>query len=172
MARNIEIKARVTSLAAVERRLQPLATAGPQPIEQDDQFFASPRGRLKLRRFGDGSAELIFYRRPDAPGPRLSEHLHSACPDADALAALLTAACGALGRVRKHRRVYWCGRTRVHLDTVEGLGEFVELEVVLADGEPEAAGIAEATELMRALGIATDALVDTAYVDLLDAPSA
>jgi predicted adenylyl cyclase CyaB len=71
--------------------------------------------------------------------------------------------------VRKQRRLFIVGRTRVHLDRVEGLGEFLELEVVLEEGEPAEAGMAEAHALMARLGIGTDQLVQGAYVDLLRA---
>ena len=69
--------------------------------------------------------------------------------------------------MRKHRTLYLVGRTRVHLDRVEGLGEFLELEVVLAEGETPDAGAKEARALMTALGLADDQLVEGAYVDLL-----
>jgi predicted adenylyl cyclase CyaB len=79
----------------------------------------------------------------------------------------LTLAWGQAGRVRKQRRLFIVGRTRVHLDRVEGLGEFLELEVVLKEGETSEAGVAEAHVLMAQLGIGTDQLVQGAYVDLL-----
>ena len=63
--------------------------------------------------------------------------------------------------------------TRVHLDTVEGLGEFIELEAVLAPGESRDAGRARVREIGDALGISADDLIERAYVDLLselDAP--
>lgn len=74
--------------------------------------------------------------------------------------------------MRKQRRLFIVGRTRVHLDRVEGLGEFLELEVVLAQGEPAEAGIAEAHALMAQLGVDAGQLVQGAYVDLLNARSA
>jgi predicted adenylyl cyclase CyaB len=69
--------------------------------------------------------------------------------------------------VRKQRTLYLVGRTRVHLDRVESLGHFLELEVVLATGESADAGIKEARALMTALGLTDDQLVEGAYVDLL-----
>jgi predicted adenylyl cyclase CyaB len=85
----------------------------------------------------------------------------------DRLRGLLAAACGIIGVVRKHRIVRLVGRTRVHLDEVEGLGRFIELEVVLEGDEPMEQGVAEAHDLMAALGIREDQLVPHAYVDLL-----
>jgi adenylate cyclase class IV len=63
MARNVEVKARVTSLVGIESRARLIATDGPVDIDQDDTFFACSRGRLKLRQFGDGRPELIHYFR-------------------------------------------------------------------------------------------------------------
>jgi predicted adenylyl cyclase CyaB len=80
---------------------------------------------------------------------------------------VLAGAYGIIGDVRKRRTVHTVGRTRVHLDEIEGLGRFVELEVVLADGEPVERGVAEAHGLMAALGIQEDQLVSHAYLDVL-----
>ena len=154
MARNIEIKARVHDLPALEIRVRAMASAGPQVLTQDDHFFPCPHGRLKLRAFADGSAELIAYTRPDAP----------------ALRATLLAALGDGGRVRKRRTVYWVGATRVHLDRVDGLGDFMELEVVLHDEQTAADGEAVARDLLKGLQIAETDLLAGAYLDLLNRP--
>lgn len=167
MPRNVEIKARVADPARLRRAAEALATDAPVEIAQDDTFFRCNDGRLKLRAFADGRGELIFYRRADRRGPTTSHYAIVPTASAAALRAALTDACGAVGRVRKRRVLVRCGRTRIHLDEVDGLGHFVELEVVLADGEPEAGGIAEAHALMARLGIGDADLEDRAYVDLL-----
>lgn len=169
MARNIEIKARLDDRAAVEARARALATAPVQDLAQDDSFFHCARGRLKLRQFADGSAELIAYTRPDAEGPKTSTYVRTPVADPEGLRTALAAACGLAGRVRKQRRLVLVGRTRVHLDRVEGLGDYLELEVVLRDDEPECDGIDEAEALMVTLGIRPDRLVQGAYLDLLAA---
>src|SRR5262249_45853465 len=126
MARNIEIKARAGELDEVERSARTIATNGPQDIEQEDVFFDVPEGRLKLRIFPDNTGELIFYRRSDAAGPKLSDYSIYATSDAAGLRALLSTAYGVRGIVKKRRRLYMSGRTRIHLDRVEELGNFVE----------------------------------------------
>ena len=167
MARNIEIKARVADLDALAARTAAIADSGPVEIPQDDTFFRCDNGRLKLRVHADGHGELIFYRRPDSGGPKVSFYVLSPTASPDTLREVLTLSNGQEGRVVKHRTLFMVGRTRVHLDRVQGLGDFMELEVVLADGEPPEDGVREAHALMDKLGIALDSLVTGAYHDLL-----
>jgi predicted adenylyl cyclase CyaB len=167
MARNIEIKARVADMDALTARTAAIADSGPTGIAQDDTFFGCDNGRLKLRAFDDGTGELIFYRRPDQGGPKESFYLLSPTASPETLREALTLANGQVGRVVKQRTLFLVGRTRVHLDRVEGLGDFMELEVVLADGEPAEAGVREARELMARLQIPAQCLVEGAYHDLL-----
>lgn len=169
MARNIEIKARLADIDATLALARPLADGEPQLIAQDDTFFNAARGRLKLRAFADGRGELIYYERPDQAGPKTSFYVLSPTASPDTLREALTLAHGQIGRVRKLRTLLLAGRTRIHLDRVEGLGDFMELEVVLADDEPMQDGVAEAHALMARLGIAADQLIDVAYLDLLRA---
>lgn len=167
MARNVEIKARVADRAQLIARVETIATSGPTDISQDDTFFHSVNGRLKLREFGDGTGVLVFYDRPDDEGPKESFYVLSQTNEPDTLREALTRAYGQLGRVVKQRRLYLVGRTRVHVDRVEGLGDFMELEVVLRDDESIEAGMNEAARIMATLGIAQDQLVKGAYLDLL-----
>ena len=167
MPRNVEIKARVAAPERLRALATDLADGPPLVIAQTDTFFAAGRGRLKLRVFADGAGELISYERPDAAGPKASRYGIAPVADGAAMLAVLAAALPVRGVVRKRRELLLCGRTRIHLDRVEGLGDFLELEVVLAAGEDPAAGEAEARELMARLEIAPDDLVTGAYVDLL-----
>ena len=77
-------------------------------------------------------------------------------------------ALGVRGVVRKTRHLYLVGQTRVHLDEVDGLGQFVELEVVMSEGQPEAEGRAIAAGLMQDLGIGPDDLLEVAYMDMIE----
>lgn len=167
MARNVEIKATIASVGAMLPLVARIADSGPTEIMQDDTFFACPNGRLKLRAFSEQAGELIFYQRPDDTGPKESFYVRSPTTSPGTLRQTLTLAYGQAGRVRKQRTLFLTGRTRIHLDRVEGLGDFLELEVVLAEDEPTEAGNAIADELLARLGIASGQLLATAYVDLL-----
>jgi predicted adenylyl cyclase CyaB len=165
-ARNIEIKARITNVDALAPRVAALADAGPSEIFQDDTFFRCEAGRLKLRMFSPTHGELIFYRRANQAGPKESFYVRTPTREPESLREALTLAYGQAGHVRKQRSLYLIGRTRVHLDRVENLGHFVELEVVLAPGEASQAGVEVAHQLMMQLGIEPAQLVEDAYVDL------
>jgi predicted adenylyl cyclase CyaB len=168
MERNVEIKARIESIDSILPVVAALAERAPSEIFQDDTFFSCPHGRLKLRVFSETDGELIFYRRPDIAGPKESSYIVSPNHSPGTLREALSLAFGQVGRVRKHRRVFLIGRTRIHLDRVEGLGEFLEIEVVLSENEPVEAGISIAQELLGKLGVSSRQLVKQAYVDLLE----
>jgi predicted adenylyl cyclase CyaB len=167
MARNIEIKARIESVESLLPVAAEIADEGPIEIVQDDTFFACPNGRLKLRAFSEHDGQLIFYQRPDSAGPKESFYVISPTFSPDSIRQVLSLAYGEIGRVRKHRTLFLAGRTRIHLDKVEELGDFLELEVVLAEGEPSEAGVSVAHELLAQLAVPPHQLVEDAYVDLL-----
>ena len=167
MARNVEIKARVEDVAVLKAAAARIADDGPIEIVQDDIFFRCESGRLKLRTFSKDSGELIFYRRGNEAGPKESFYLRSPTSCPEILRNCLSLAYGETGRVRKHRTLFLAGRTRIHLDVVENLGQFLELEVVLGANEPIEEGAAEATRMMEALGVERSKLIEGAYVDLL-----
>ena len=168
MARNIEIKARINSIEALELVVAALANSGPTQAHQEDTFFHCPEGRIKVRAFSDTNGALIFYRRADRCGPKESYYSVAPTSQPGKLCAVLAEAYGQVGWVVKSRTLYMVGRTRIHLDRVEGLGDFVELEVELDSGEDPKTGIREALDLMNALGIVQDRLIESAYVDLLE----
>lgn len=169
--RNVELKCRCRDLDRVRRAAEALGSRDAGWIHQDDAFFPAPQGRLKLRDFGDGSGELIAYRRPDAAAARASDYFIHATTQPESLRSVLSYALGEGGRVRKRRRLFLFEHTRIHLDEVEGLGTFVELETVLTEqGEAEAR--AELDRIAQALGLDAEERVSTAYVDLLAPPAA
>ena len=185
MPQNVEIKARVRDLAALENAAAQVADGGDggdgqdgggagrpagmgEVLEQHDVFFASPRGRLKLRMVND-RAQLIYYERADEAGPKTSTFSIAPVGDFAAMRETLGLALETLGEVKKRRRLYLVGQTRVHVDSVEGLGDFMELEVCMRDGQSvdEAQGIAR--QLMVTLGIEEADLITGAYTDMLKA---
>ncbi len=168
MPANIEIKARVSNPEELESRVGAMADGPGDTIFQEDTFFMIERGRLKLRTLSADRGELIYYERTDSAGPKRSDYLIARTADPVSLETVLAAAHGVRGVVRKRRKLFMVGQTRVHLDEVDGLGSWMELEVVLEKGQSSADGAAIAAGLMRELGIADSDLVEGAYIDLLE----
>jgi len=168
MATNIEIKARVDDFEALKARAESLSDQPLKIIPQEDTFFNTGNGRLKLRIQAPDMGYLIYYERQDRGGPKRSDYHLAETHDPDNLKTALSSAYGIRGVVKKTRYLYMVGQTRIHLDEVEGLGHFMELEVVMRADQEDAEGQAIAEELMRRLGVREDALIEGAYMDLID----
>ena len=168
MPSNIEIKARVRDFDDIRRRAEKLSDMPVEVIPQEDTFFNTSKARLKLRILEQDKGQLIYYTRPDQEGPKRSDYHLSLTSDPENLKRVLELAYGIRGVVRKTRYLYLVGQTRVHLDDVKGLGQFMELEVVMREGQSDAEGQAIAEGLMNALGVERSDLLEGAYMDLLE----
>jgi predicted adenylyl cyclase CyaB len=168
MPTNIEIKARVRDFADLKQRAEAINDSPFEVIPQEDTFFATSKGRLKLRVLAPDRAQLVYYERPDQDGPKRSDYFIFNTNDPENLKTALKLALGIRGVVKKTRYLYMVGQTRVHLDDVEGLGQFMELEVILRDGQSDAEGQTIANDLMKKLGIEPTDLIEGAYMDLLE----
>jgi predicted adenylyl cyclase CyaB len=167
MPSNIEIKARLQDRTAAEATAARLSGAAPEVIHQEDFFFNCDGARLKLRILASDHGELIRYERADVADIRRSRYLIARTADPQILLDILTQTLGRAGVVKKARALYRVGQTRVHVDQVEGLGDFLELEVVLRPGQSDAEGELIAEQLLREFAIDKPQLVAVAYVDLL-----
>jgi|SRR5271157_1170806 len=168
MPTNIEIKARVRNFPELKRRAEALSDSPLELIPQEDTFFVIPKGRLKLRVLAPDRAQLVYYERPDQDGPKRSDYFIFNTNDPENLKIALQLALGVRGEVKKTRHLYRVGQTRVHLDDVEGLGYFMELEVVLRDDQSDVEGQTIANDLMKKLGVESTDLIEGAYMDLLE----
>jgi len=168
MPANIEIKARVRDFVNITSRAEKLSDTPVEIIPQEDTFFNVPQGRLKLRVLAPDRGQLIFYTRPDQEGPKRSDYHIAYTSDPDNLKRVLELAYGLRGVVKKTRYLYLVGQTRVHLDDVQGLGYFMELEVVMREGQEDAEGQAIAEDLITSLGVEKSDLIEGAYMDLIE----
>ncbi len=167
MPLNVEIKARCAELEPLRARLTALGARLVGTDLQEDTYFQVPHGRLKLRT-GNIENYLIHYLRPDRPEAKTSEvTLLPAEPDST-LKDLLGKALGVWKVVRKRREIYFIDNVKFHLDTVEGLGTFVEIEAIAWKGEKDEPTLRrQCRAFMEALGITQEALIEGSYSDLL-----
>jgi homotetrameric cytidine deaminase len=169
MARtNLELKASDPDPPATAARCRALGAEDRGVLVQHDTYFAAARGRLKLREHQGGGAELIAYQRSDATEAGQSGYVLAPAGDPEALREALDAALGTVVVVAKRRRLFLWEHVRIHLDEVEGLGSFVELEALIGPGVNTPQQAAEkVTRLRDELAIDDGALIAVGYSDLL-----
>ena len=171
--RNLELKARDPDPRRSLERAMALGAEDRGEIRQRDTYFSGARGRLKLREQAPGAAELIGYERADAAEARQSSYRIVPVPDPELLREALSDALGTLVVVEKTRRLLVWEGVRIHLDEVEGLGAFVELEAMAEEGSDLSGEAARLARLRAELGIDDAALESGSYSDLLlDGPEA
>ena len=167
MPRNVEIKARVASLGIARERALAFGACEGGVIRQVDRYFTLDGARReKLRVIDDERFEWIRYERPEDGGIRESDYVVERLERGDArLEALLAAA--PLRTVTKRRELLLWENVRIHLDRVDGLGEFLELEAVVDEAHDEAACHAAVERLIEMLGVGRGALLRASYSDLV-----
>ena len=151
--RNVELKALDPDPARSLAVCRDLGAEDRGVLRQRDTYFRAREGRLKLREEEPGGAALIQYDRPDAAAARESRYRLAPVPDPDTLRASLDAALGTLVVVDKERHLLLWDGVRIHLDTVAGLGSFVELEGVAPPESDLSAEREKVAHLQDALGI-------------------
>lgn len=161
--RNIELKATdpdpIASLDVCRR----LGAEDRGTIVQRDTYFEVARGGLKLREEQPGRPHLIQFERANEPQQRESRYRVIEVSDGPALSAALDAAIGIRGVVAKRRRLFLWENVRIHLDEVEQLGNFVELEAVAPADSDLAHEYRLVAQLREALGIDDQRLVALGY---------
>jgi predicted adenylyl cyclase CyaB len=164
---NIEIKAPAPPSDRLAEGLRALPARLVWTRRQRDVFFRVPSGYLKLRVPDEGGAELIAYRREAGTEPRASDYDLVPVPDPAAMEHALTRSLGVRGEVRKERRLYLWRHTRIHLDEVEGLGSFLELEGVARE-IPLTEARREVERVIEALALDPTTFLDRPYLELLE----
>lgn len=165
VATNLELKCRSTSCEELHARARRLGARFQATLVQTDTYFHVPHGRLKLREIDGSHAELIQYDRPDVVGDRWSRYTRVTVGDAGGLGCALRDALGIRCVVKKVRTLYLYRTARIHVDEVDGLGSFLEFEVV--ETPP-----AEAEELMGALrsafGVDDEDVIAGSYGEMVE----
>src|ERR671932_507264 len=170
--RNVELKARDPDPGRSVERCMALGAEDRGELRQRDTYSAARRGRLKLREQEPGGAELIAYERADAAQARESRYRIAPVAEPEAMRDALDAALGTVVVVDKRRRLFLWEGVRIHLDRVDGLGAFVELEGVAPAGSDLAREAELVARVRDELDIRDDAIESGSYADLLRAGGA
>ncbi len=165
---NVEIKAKCTHFSAVREYLVSNAAEFKGADTQTDTYFITPNGRLKLR---EGTIEnnLIFYSRENLASAKNSWFALAKTNQGSNLKEVLSLALGELVVVKKKREIYFLENVKFHLDTVNGLGTFVEIEAcnMYAPHKTDEALQEQCNYYKMALGIADTDLLTHSYSDML-----
>lgn len=165
--RNFEFKARTRKLTELEEYFlsqNPIFTG---EDEQTDTYFKVQKGRLKLR---EGRIEnaLIYYERPDSAAAKISNVLLHKLEPGQTLKQILGASLGIKAVVRKVRKIYFIENVKFHFDTVDGLGQFIEVEVIDETGSAEIATLEnQCRHYAEFFGILPEDYVSESYSDLI-----
>jgi len=168
MKSNVEIKAKVTDFEELGELIEQLCSPDPTVLNQRDIYYDAKNGRLKLRIFSVNEGELIYYERQNIEGPKRSDYSIYKTTDPVKLNETLNSSLKVVGVVEKRRTVYIYGQTRIHLDEVNNLGNFIELEVVLKADQDFEEAISIAKEIIETLGISDKDLIKGSYIDLIN----
>lgn len=129
---NVEYKAELRDIELARAICRALKASEIIAMEQVDTYFRIPSGRLKKRECAGEPIEYIFYDRPDRTRPKLSHFV--IYTEQRALERFGIQPLPVWLTVRKRRELFMHGQVRIHLDTVEGLGRFLELEAMVSVG--------------------------------------
>lgn len=164
---NVEIKAKCTNLELVKETLLEKGADFKGVDHQIDTYFNCERGRLKLRS-GNIENTLIFYKRDNQAGPKQSHvELTKLNPDND-VKETLASAYGVMVEVDKKRGIYFIENVKFHLDQVEKLGTFVEIEAIDLDGSIGLEKLSEqCNSFIELLNIKKEDLLEVSYSDLI-----
>ncbi|MDE0503485.1 MAG: class IV adenylate cyclase, partial [Candidatus Poribacteria bacterium] len=164
--RNLELKAEYESIELVHANLKALEAKCSGNLCQVDTYFNVPKGRLKLREVKGYGGTLVYYERPDSAGSRYSRYQLCDIENHTTFKQMMSDVLGVKVVVEKNRELWFYGNTRIHLDKVLNLGEFIELETVIRD-QSEAEALAEHNHVKDALHISAAILIPVSYCDLL-----
>jgi adenylate cyclase class IV len=164
--RNLEAKFRIVDVRQARARAEAIGFALRATLVQRDTFFAVAQGKLKMREEAEGAA-LIHYRRVHEGALEVSNYEIVSVPDPAPLHAMLTGALGVIAEIRKMRTLLIRRNVRLHLDRVDSLGSFGEIEAVVAGDEPPEIYRAEVDGILAALEITPGDLISESYFELM-----
>lgn len=162
---NVEFKAELRDLALARTICGSIGAEFIGVLRQTDTYFRVPDAKLKKREVAGGPTEFIFYNRPSRSRPKLSSY--TIYTQAQALERFGAAPLPVWVVVKKVRELHIHRGVRIHLDRVEGLGDFIEFEAVVGPGQNLAGCHHALDELRRLLAPVMGEPIACGYADLI-----
>ncbi|HNW71532.1 MAG TPA: class IV adenylate cyclase [Candidatus Paceibacterota bacterium] len=164
---NIEIKAKSNNHERIREFLKSHNADFKGIDHQIDTYFKVNKGRLKLR---EGNIEnyLIYYERENKEGPKQSDVILFKLTSGSSLKSILINTNGVLVVVDKKREIYFIENVKFHIDTVQELGTFIEIEAIDDDGSiGKNKLLQQCNEYLKLFDISESDLISVSYSDLL-----
>ena len=139
---NIELKIKVGDFRDIRRKLDDLGGIFKGKMHQIDTYYNKNNARLKIREINNKTFEIISYRRPNTSGHKISNYNIKPLSghECQLQKSQLRNTLGERVIVDKIRRLWLYKNTRIHLDKVKKLGNYLELETVVRGDIEEAMG--------------------------------
>ncbi len=164
MPTNLELKAKVKSINDIKLLLNDIGATFSCKMVQVDTYFNVRNGRLKLREIDEKESQLIYYERNESTTEMWSNYLIVKVEEATRLKEVMAASNGIRAVVKKLRELYTYENCRIHIDEVEGLGSFIELEVIHNDSGTKTK---ELYNMMKEkLSVEIEEIINTSYSDI------
>jgi adenylate cyclase, class 2 len=164
---NLELKAELRDPTIARAAAMRLGAAHIAVVDQTDTCFRVPHGRLKRRETAGEPTEYIFYHRRDEASPRISQFTIYDVATARERFGLIDPPVWVI--VRKRRQIFMYQNVRIHLDEVEGLGTFLELEALISAAHDVERCQQTLARIREAMQPALGELIAVSYADLLAA---
>lgn len=164
---NIEVKVRCKKPEVIRNILNQHNADFKGTDHQIDTYFKVPKGRLKLRE-GNIENSLIYYQRKDREGPKESDVMLFHPHKNSSLKETLSQALEILIIIKKKREIYFINNIKFHIDKVENLGSFIEIEAIDNDGKIGQKELHKQCEqYMKLFKVKEEDLINCSYSDLL-----
>jgi len=163
MPTNLELKIRVISHQSIKKILEQIGAEYKGMLKQKDVYYSVPNGLLKLR-IENGSESLILHNRNENNKNRWSdfEFIKFANDNGEKFFSKLF---DVEVIVKKKRELFYYDDTRIHLDKVNNLGNFLELETLVINGKTDA--IKRFVKIIHILKLDESKQIRKSYRDLL-----
>ncbi len=162
---SVEWKAELRDPSLVRAVLRRAGAVHADTLDQRDTYFRVADGMLKKRESPGEPTEFIHYRRAYYLRPKISRF--TVYSEEQAAERFGTLPMPVWLVVEKKREVWLDGGARIHLDAVQHLGDFIEIELLVSRKQTLRACHDHTARLRRLLGPLVGEPIAVGYAQLM-----